>query len=234
MSFHIAAEEGAIAECVLLPGDPLRAKYIAETFFTDSACYSTVRNMLGYTGFYKGNRVSVQSTGMGMPSLSIYSTELIEAYGAKKLIRVGSCGTISEKLDIGNLLIVSGADTDSGMNIDRFSHYQVAPVASFSLLNKAYKISEEREYKTIIGKVFTSDQFYDFNSDEKIKTAASLGALAVDMETAELYTLSLMKNIEALSILTVSDSMITGENLSSLEHQEIFDKMIDLALSVLF
>ncbi len=234
MSIHIAAEEGAIAECVLLPGDPLRAKHIAETFFTDYECYSTTRNMLGYTGYYKGNRVSVQSTGMGMPSFSIYATELIEAYGAKKLIRVGSCGAISEKLELRDLLVVSAADTDSGMNIDRFNHYQVAPVASFSLLNKAFEVSQKRDYKAVVGKVFTSDQFYDFHLAEKIKTAASLGALAVDMETAELYTLSLMKNIEALSILTVSDSMITGENLSAIERQESFDEMIDLALSVLF
>ncbi len=234
MSVHIAAEKGAIAECVLLPGDPLRAKHIAETFFNDYACYSTTRNMLGYTGYYKGNRVSVQSTGMGMPSFSIYATELIEEYGAKRLVRVGSCGTISDRLDLRDLLIVDAADTDSGMNIDRFGNYHVAPIASFALLNKAYEIVKDRDYKAIVGKVFTSDQFYDPHANAKNRLAASLGALAVDMESAELYTLSLMKRVEALSILTVSDSIITGESLSAIERQESFDEMIDLALSVLF
>lgn len=234
MSIHIAAKEGEIAECVLLPGDPLRARHIAETFFSESTCYSTTRNMLGYTGLYKGKRVSVQSTGMGMPSFSIYSTELIKSYGVKRLIRVGSCGTISEKLNLKDLLIVNGADTDSGMNIDRFGHYQVAPVPSFSLLARAYEIAKEKDYKAIVGKVFTSDQFYDIHSDEKNKVASSLGAIAVDMETAELYTKALIENVDALSILTVSDSMITGESLSSIERQEHFDEMVDLALSVLF
>lgn len=234
MSLHIGAKDGENAERVLLPGDPLRAEHIAKTFLTDSFCYTTTRSMFGFTGYYKGERVSVQATGMGMPSFSIYASELIDSYNVKELIRVGSCGTISEDLKLRDVLIVNAADTDSGMNIDRFSHYQYAPTASFKLLSKAYNEATRCGYSAKVGKAFTSDQFYDLHAKEKMELASSLGVLGVDMETAELYTLSALKNVDALALLTVSDSILTGENLPALERQERFDEMVELALAVFF
>jgi len=234
MSIHIVAEQRSVAESVLLPGDPLRAKHIAETYLSDVVCYNEIRGMYGYTGYWKGNRVSVQGTGMGMPSFSIYAHELIDTFKVKRLIRVGTCGTLDEKLRLRDILIALGADTDSGMNPSRFGLYQHAATASFSLLQKAYAHALSAKIGFKVGNVFTSDQFYDMQGDAKAKIARSLGTLAVDMESCELYTLAHLKGVEALTLLSVSDSILTGEQVPPKERQNTFNAMIVLALETLF
>jgi purine-nucleoside phosphorylase len=234
MSIHIVAKEGSVAESVLLPGDPLRAKHIAETYLSDVFCYNEIRGMYGYTGYWKGNRVSVQGTGMGMPSFSIYAHELIDTYKVKRLIRVGTCGSLDEKLRLRDILIAQGADTDSGMNKSRFGLYQHAPTASFSLLLKAYTHALSAKVGFKVGNVYTCDQFYDLQGDTKVELARSLGTLAVDMETCELYTLAHLAGVDALTLLSVSDSILTGEQVPSKERQNTFNAMIDLALETLF
>jgi purine-nucleoside phosphorylase len=234
MGIHIGAKEGSIASCVLLSGDPLRAHHIAKTFFSDSFCYNEIRGMYGYTGYWNGHRVSVQGTGMGMPSFSIYAHELIEEYGVKKLIRVGTCGSLSEKVKLRSIVIAQAADTDNSMNRSRFGSYSFAPCASFSLMQRAWALALEKKMETTIGNVFTSDQFYDDKIKEKLAIAKSLGSLAIEMETCELYTLAAIKNIEALSLLTVSDSLLTGELIPPLERQVAFNEMVTLALETFF
>ena len=234
MSIHIAAKEGSIADTVLLPGDPLRAKHIAQTYLTDAVCYNEIRGMYGFTGYWQGNRVSVQGTGMGMSSFSIYAQELIDTYKVKRLVRIGTCGTLNEMLRLKDVLIVQAADSDSGMNPSRFGSYQHAPTASFSLLRKAYQHAVARSMAFTVGNVFTTDQFYDLKHTEKQAIARSLGTLAVDMETCELYTLAHLNQIESLTLLTVSDSLLTGEQVPSLERQSSFTAMVDLALATLF
>lgn len=234
MGIHIEAKDGSIAECVLLSGDPLRAKHIAQTFFSDSFCYNEIRGMYGYTGYWNGHRVSVQGTGMGMPSFSIYAHELIEGYGVKKLIRVGTCGTICENANLRSIVIAQAADTDSGMNRSRFDSYSFAPCASFSLLQRAWDLAMEKKLDAVVGNVFTSDQFYDGKIEEKVAIAQSLGALAVEMETCELYTLAALKKVKALSLLTVSDSLLTMEQVPPLERQVAFNEMVTLALETFF
>ncbi len=235
MSIHIGAPENSIAEAVLLPGDPLRAQHIAQTFLTDVQLYNEVRGMYGYTGNWNGHRVSVQGTGMGMPSFSIYANELIDSYGVRRMVRIGTCGSINPSLKIKDILIAQAADTDSGMNRDRFGQrFDFAPVASFDLLMKAYNLAMVHHLPAVVGSVFTSDQFYDLHGDEKMAIAKSVGALGVDMETAELYTLAALKSVKALTIMTVSDSLVTGEAVPSLERQQTFDEMVRLALFTLF
>ena len=182
MSIHIVAKEGSVAESVLLPGDPLRAKHIAETYLSDVFCYNEIRGMYGYTGYWKGNRVSVQGTGMGMPSFSIYAHELIREYGATRLVRVGTCGTMSRDLHLRDVLLVQATDCDSGMNVSRFGSYQFAPAASFDLLRRAWQKAEELSIPVKVGNVFTSDQFYDQRGEEKMALAQRVGTPAVDME----------------------------------------------------
>jgi len=234
MSIHIVSDKNSIADTVLLPGDPLRAKHIAQTYLTDVVQYNEIRGMYGFTGLYHGQRVSVQGTGMGMPSFSIYAQELIDSYGAKRLVRVGTCGTMSESLKLKDVLIVQGADSDSGMNVSRFGTYQFAPTATFPLLMRAYENAKSMGIGYAVGNVLTSDQFYDMKGDEKKAIAQSVGTMAVDMETCELYTLARLKGIEALTLLTVSDSLLTGEQVAPKERQTTFDSMVDLALQTLF
>lgn len=234
MSIHIVAKEGSVAESVLLPGDPLRAKHIAETYLDDVTCYNEIRGMYGYTGSWQGHRVSVQGTGMGMPSFSIYAHELIETYKAKRLIRIGTCGTLTESLRLRDVLIAQGSDTDSGMNLSRFGLYQHSATASFSLLHKAYTHAKEAGIGFAVGNVFTSDQFYDLKGKEKFALAQSLGTMAVDMESCELYTLARLKGVEALTLLSVSDSLLSGEQVPSEQRQNTFNVMVDLALQTLF
>lgn len=234
MSIHIVSDKNSIADTVLLPGDPLRAKHIAQTYLTDVVQYNEIRGMYGFTGLYHGQRVSVQGTGMGMPSFSIYAQELIDSYGAKRLVRVGTCGTMSESLKLKDVLIVQGADSDSGMNVSRFGTYQFAPTATFPLLMRAYENAKSMGIGYAVGNVFTSDQFYDMKGDEKKAIAQSVGTMAIDMETCELYTLAHLKGIEALTLLTVSDSLLTGEQVAPKERQTTFDSMVDLALQTLF
>lgn len=234
MSIHIVTDKSLVAPDLLLPGDPLRAEHIAKTFLTDVVHYNTIRGMHGFTGTWNGNRVSVQGTGMGMPSFSIYAHELIDTYGAKRLVRVGTCGTMSEELNLRDVLIAQASDCDSGMNPSRFGLYQFAPTATYELLEKAVQTAKQLKKKAVVGTVFTTDQFYDEKGAEKNALAVKAGALAVEMESAELYTLARLKRIQALTLLTVSDSLLTGEQVPPQDRQNTFNSMIELALHTLF
>lgn len=229
---HNTADRGVIAEKVLLPGDPLRAKFIAENFLQDSVCYNQVRGMYGYTGTYKGERISVQGTGMGMPSMHIYASELIREYGAKKLIRVGTCGSLREGIELKDVVIAMASTTDSGMNRDRFGNISFAPTASFTLLKEAWEKAQELQVKAVVSNIFTSDKFYDDRGKEKNDLLASYGVAAVDMETCELYTLALKYGVDALTMLTVSDNLLTGEKCTAEERQTAFQDMIRIALEI--
>jgi purine-nucleoside phosphorylase len=229
MSVHIEAKQGEISETILLPGDPLRAKYIAETFLDNPERYNNVRGMLGFTGTYKGKRISVQGTGMGIPSISIYAHELMDHYHAKNLIRVGTCGAYHKDIHVRDIILAMSASTDSAVNKVRFGAIDFAPTANFELLKRAYDISQERKMKVHVGNIFTSDTFY--NEDKNlVPLLASYGTLAVEMETAALYTLAAKFDAKALSILTVSDHLITGEETTSEERQLTFNQMIEMAL----
>lgn len=229
MSVHIGAKENEIAETILLPGDPLRAKYIAENFLDDAVCYNEVRNMLGFTGTYKGQRVSVQGTGMGIPSISIYINELMQSYNVQNLIRVGTCGAIQKDVKVRDVIISMSASTDSQMNRKIFGgHLDYAPTANFELLKKAYDAGVEKGLNLRVGNVFSADQFYDADADHE--KWAQYGILAVEMETAALYTLAAKYGRKALSILTVSDHILTGEETSAEERQTTFNDMIEVAL----
>lgn len=231
MSIHIGAKDGEIAETILLPGDPLRAKFIAESMLEDVITYNEVRGMYGFTGTYKGKKVSVQGTGMGLPSISIYVDELINSYGVKNLIRVGTCGSLQEDVKIRDVILAMSASTDSSINKIRFNGRDYAPTASFELLKRAYDIAEERDISVKVGNIFTSDTFYH-DDPNAWKIWAKFGALAVEMETAALYTLAAKYHVNALTLLTVSDSLITGEETTSQERQETFTKMIEIALDL--
>ncbi|MDR1836377.1 MAG: purine-nucleoside phosphorylase [Treponema sp.] len=229
MSIHIGAKEGEIAEAVLLPGDPLRAKFVAESFLKDAALYTDVRNMLGFTGDYKGKRVSVQGTGMGIPSISIYVNELFRDYGVKRAIRIGTAGSINKDVKIRDIVLAVSACTDSGANNIRFGGRNYAPAASFPLLRTAWDIAAARGWQAKAGPVVSSDIFYS-EDDEEWKLWARFGCLAVEMECAELYTLAAKYGREALGILTVSDSIITGECTSAEERKTSFTRMMEVAL----
>jgi len=232
MSIHIGAEVGQIASTVLLPGDPLRAKYIADNFLTDSICYNQVRSMYGYTGIYKGKRVSIQGTGMGIPSISIYVHELINQYQAKNFIRIGSCGAMQPEIKIRDIILAMSASTDSNINKIRFQGMDYTPTANFQLLKKADKVASEKGISVKVGSVLTTDSFYH-DEPESWKHWASYGILAVEMETAALYTLAAKFKVRALSILTVSDSLVTKEETSSEEREKSFNQMIELALELI-
>ncbi len=229
MSIHIEAKQGEIAETILLPGDPLRAKYIAETFLEDVTCYNNVRGMLGFTGTYKGHRISVQGTGMGIPSIGIYVTELIQSYGVKNLIRVGTCGAIQEDVKVRDVIIAQSTCTDSNMNRLTFPGFDFAPIANFDLLKKAYDVGVEKGLAIRVGNVLTADMFYRENMD-MYKKLASYGVLAVEMETTALYTIASKFGVNALTVLTVSDHIFTGEETTSEERQTTFNDMIVVAL----
>ena len=230
MSIHIGAPEGAIASKVLLPGDPLRAKYIAENFLENAEIYNEVRGMYGYTGTYKGERISVQGTGMGMPSHSIYVHELINFYNAETLIRIGSCGSIQESVKVRDIVLAMSASTNSAMISSRFSsNLQFAPTADWDLLKTAANTAEELELDIKTGNIISSDTFYEENPDIW-KEWAEYGVLAVEMEAAALYTLAARFNVKALCMLTVSDSLVTGEATTSEERQNTFTQMMELAL----
>ncbi|WP_349410131.1 purine-nucleoside phosphorylase [Pseudalkalibacillus sp. SCS-8] len=229
MSIHIGANKGDIAETILLPGDPLRAKYIAETFLEDVTCYNEVRGMLGFTGTYKGKRISVQGTGMGVPSISIYAHELIDSYGVKNLIRVGTCGAYQKDVKVRDVILAMSASTDSSTNRHRFGGIDFAPTANFDLLHDAYGKAVERGLEVKVGNVFTSDTFYNDTMD-LAKQLADYQVLAVEMETSALYTLANKFGVNALSVLTVSDHVFTGESTSSEERQKTFNDMIEVAL----
>ncbi|MFD1033023.1 purine-nucleoside phosphorylase [Metaplanococcus flavidus] len=228
MSVHINAQKGEIADTILLPGDPLRAKYIAETFLEDVTLYNEVRNMFGYTGTYKGKRISVQGTGMGVPSISIYTTELMQEYDVKKLIRVGTCGSIHKDVKVRDVILAQSASTDSNMNSIIFGNVTFAPTADFNLLLKAYNAGVEKGLNLRVGNVFTEDVFYNDHAEHE--KWAQYGVLALEMESSALYTLAAKFGAQALSILTVSDHLLTGEVTTAEERQTTFNDMIVVAL----
>ena len=229
MSVHIAAKNGEIADTVLLPGDPKRAKWIAENFLENAVCYTDIRGMLGFTGTYKGKRISVQGTGMGIPSMSIYITELMKDYGVKTLIRVGSAGSYQEEVKIRDIVVALSTSTDSNINNRRFKGASFAPTVNFDLLSKVLKTTEEKNIKIKAGNILTSDEFYN-DDPSYFKKWAEFGVLAVEMETAALYTLASKYKAKALSILTISDSLVSPEITSSEEREKTFNEMIELAL----
>ncbi|QPC46605.1 purine-nucleoside phosphorylase [Mangrovibacillus cuniculi] len=228
MSVHIGAKKGDIAETILLPGDPLRAKYIAENFLEDVTCYNEVRNMFGYTGTYKGHRISVQGTGMGVPSISIYVNELIQEYDVKNLIRVGTCGAIQKDVKVRDVILAMTSSTDSQMNRMTFGGVDYAPTADFELLKAAYDEGTKKGLSLKVGSVFTADHFYNDNSE--LEKWAKYGILAIEMETTALYTIASKFGRKALSVLTVSDHILTGEETSAEERQTTFNDMIVVAL----
>ncbi len=230
MSTHIGAKPGDIAERVLMPGDPLRAKWIADNFLEGAECYSTVRNMFGFTGTYKGVRVSVQGSGMGMPSASIYAHELINEYGVKTLIRVGSCGALAESLNLRDVVAAIGSSTDSNMNRMRFDGLvDYAPVCDFGLLRKAVETAEARGIDMRVGPVLAADAFYTDRPD-LYDALADYGVLAVEMESAALYTIAARYGARALPILTVSDHIKRGEATTAQEREQTFSQMVEIAL----
>lgn len=232
MSVHIAAKKGDIAETILLPGDPLRAKHVAETFLEEVICYNEVRGMLGYTGYYNGKRVSVQGTGMGIPSISIYVNELIREYDVKNLIRIGTAGSFQETIKVKDIVLALAASTNSAVNWNKFHGSDFAPTANFELLLKAYQIANELKLSVKTGNVLSSDEFYDDEPDS-YKRWAQYGVLCVEMETAALYTIAAKYRANALAILTISDSLVTQEAASAEERQNSFNDMVKIALGTL-
>ncbi|MBU1220284.1 purine-nucleoside phosphorylase [Myxococcota bacterium] len=229
-ALHIEASPDQIAPFVMLPGDPLRAKHIAETFFENPNCYNQIRNMFGFTGNWQGQRVSVQGTGMGIPSMSIYVNELIRFYNAKTLIRVGTCGSIHPDLKCGDIILAQGGCSDGNINNHTFSGMNFAPIADFDLLRKAARKAEELNLHFKTGNVLSSDVFYNDNKDF-YRIWADHNVLGIEMETAGLYTIAAKHKVRALSILTVSDNILTGELSTPTERQTSFTTMVHLALS---
>ena len=229
MSTHIGASPDQIAPYVLMPGDPYRARWIAETFLEDPVQYNDVRGMLGYTGSYKGVRISTQGSGMGQPSIGIYAHELFAEYDVQAIIRVGTCGGLSEAVTVRDVVLGVAASTDSAMNRPRFGDVTFAPAADFELARIAADVAQERLLPMVAGGLFSSDQFYNPNTTIA-KTLAGYGVLGVEMEAAALYTLAAQFSRRALAICTVSDHLITGEETSAQERQESFDDMVVMAL----
>lgn len=231
MSVHIEAKKGEIAETILLPGDPLRAKWIAKTFFDNPKRFNNVRGMLGYTGTYQGKPISTMGTGMGVPSISIYAHELITEYDVKNLIRVGSAGSYQEDVKLRDIVLAMAASSTSGINELRFGGADYAPTADFGLFQKAVDVAKAKNIPLKAGNVLTSDEFYadDFESYRKW---SKFRILCVEMETAGLYTVAAKHNVNALSILTISDSLVTGERTTALERETTFKEMIEIALDL--
>ena len=229
---HISAEKGDFAPSILLPGDPLRAKHIADNFLDDVTQVNEVRNMLGFTGVYDGVPVSVMGTGMGIPSASIYAAELITEYGVERLIRVGSCGGILPSVKIRDVILAIGACTDSGVNRVRYGGYDFSATADYQLLRAAADAAEARGVEVKVGNVHSADLFYNPDADAFNRMEA-MGVLAVEMEAAGLYGVAAEKGGRALTIATVSDHVRTGEATSSEERQQTFDEMVMIALEAI-
>ncbi|MBJ6762997.1 purine-nucleoside phosphorylase [Myxococcaceae bacterium JPH2] len=228
---HISAAPGDFADVVLMPGDPLRARYIAERFFENARNVTSVRNMLGYTGTYQGRKLSVLGHGMGVPSISIYATELIKEFGARVLIRVGSCGALRQDVQVRDVIVALGAGTDSKVNRMRLMDHDFPAVADFELARKAVDAARKRSRSVRVGSVFTSDLFY--HPQPALNDALErMGILAVEMEVAGLYGVAAEFGARALGLLTVSDHLRTGAKLTAEERQTTFDEMIELALDV--
>lgn len=231
MSLHIGAQPKEIAATVLISGDPLRARFIAESMLTEVHCYNEVRGMLGFTGFYEGKRVSVQGTGMGIPSTAIYLHELIHEYGVKKIIRIGTCGAIQPELELGQLILAEAAYTDSATNLHYFNGMDSAPKATASLLKLAQDAAERLHIPALQGPVFSTDMFYTEEANRWDKWIKQ-GVLAVEMETSILYTLAARNNIEALSVLSVSDNIITQKLTTAQEREHAGQDLMKLVLEI--
>ncbi len=227
---HISAAPGDFAETVLLPGDPLRAEYIADNFLSEARRVTAVRNMLGFTGTYRDQEISVMGTGMGIPSASIYATELIQSYEVKKLIRIGSCGALQHKLELRDVVIAMGASTDSGVNRVRYGGHDFAAIADYGLLRAAVDAAEAKGKTVHVGNIYTSDLFYHPDDDARIEFNQRMGVLAVEMETAGLYGLAAEYGARALALMTVSDHVLTQQATSAEERQTTFNEMVEIAL----
>jgi purine-nucleoside phosphorylase len=228
-SKHLNAASGDFAGTVLMPGDPLRAQYIADTYLENTRRVSDVRNMWGFTGEYKGTPVSVQAHGMGIPSASIYCTELLTEYDVKRIIRVGSCGTTHPKVKLRDVIIAMGASTDSGVNRMRFGGYDLAALATFSLVQNAVAAAEANNVNYHVGNIFSADLFYTPDTD-MFETMAKYDVLGIEMEAAGMFPIAAENGAEALAICTVSDDIRTGDALSTEERATTFDEMILVAL----
>ncbi len=226
---HMNAAPGDFAETVLMPGDPLRAKYIAETYLEDARRVTDVRNMWGFTGSYKGAPVSIMAHGMGIPSVSIYCTELVTDYGVKRVIRVGSCGTSHPDVKLRDIIIAMGASTDSNCNRMRFGGYDYAAIATYDLVEKAVAAAKQNKVRYHVGNIFSADLFYTPDPD-MFQTMAKYNVYGVEMEAAGIYAIAAEHDVEALAICTVSDDIVTGDALSTDERQTTFDEMILVAL----
>jgi len=231
MSIHISARAGEIAPTVLLPGDPLRAKNIANSLLEDVLCFNKVRGMLGFTGNYEGKRISVMGSGMGIPSMSIYVNELIKEYGVQTIIRVGTCGAFQAGQQIGDMVLAMAASTDSYTNKLQFNGMDYAPAADFDLLLKAYQAAQRRGIKVQVGSIFSGDTFY-FDDPDWWKIWAEHNTLVCDMETSGLYTLAAKSNVKALAILTISDSLVTQEDAPAELREKGFSTMAEIALEI--
>ncbi|NOJ04163.1 purine-nucleoside phosphorylase [Vibrio splendidus] len=229
MTVHIAGTAEDFASTVIMPGDPLRAKYIAETYLEDSKLVTDIRNMLGYTGYYKGQRISVMGHGMGVPSMVLYGHELINDFGVKRIIRIGSVGATQKDVMMRDVILAQAAGTDSPTNAKRSNGYHMATSATFELLHNAYVSAKEKNIDVKVGNVFTGDLYYDPDED-LIPALERFGVLGIDMEVAGLYGLAQQFGIESLAILTVSDHCITGEETTAEERQLSFNNMIEIAL----
>lgn len=233
MTIHIGAEPGDIAETVLMPGDPYRAKWAAETFLQDVRQVNAVRGMLGFTGTWQGNPVTIHGSGMGMPSLSIYANELIRDYGAKTLIRIGSCGGMAAHVGIRDVVLAMTASTMSTPSSGIFKELNYAPCADWSLLLAAAVAAQAKGVRTHVGGIYSSDTFYDERPDLNEQMTRH-GVLAVEMEAAELYTVAARHGCRALAVLTVSDHLGTGEALPSGDRERSFGEMVEIALAAAF
>ncbi|MFQ6551500.1 purine-nucleoside phosphorylase [Aestuariibius insulae] len=229
MTVHIGAEPGDIADIVLMPGDPLRAKWAAETFLEDAVCYNKVRGMLGFTGTWNGHRISIQGSGMGMPSLSIYANELIRDFDVKTLIRIGSAGAMQKDVAIRDVVLAMTATTVSSPSRGILKELNFAPCANWELLHAAWNVAQTRSVKTHVGGIYSSDVFYDERPDLNEQMTRH-GILAVEMEAAELYTLAARYGRRALAVLTISDHLLTGDVLPAEERERSFGDMVEIAL----
>ena len=231
MSFHIAAKPNEIAKTVLISGDPLRIKHMAETFLEDAFCFNEIRGMLGYTGFYKGKKVSMLGTGMGIPTTSLFIHELAVNYNVENIIRVGTMGAMVKDLEIGHLVLAMSASSDSNVNRVTFNGLDYAPTANFELLNSAFIETQNQNLPTTVGSIFSTDIFYG-PDENRWDTWIEHGILGVEMETSAIYTLAAKHNIKALSILSVSDNIVTGASALPEKRETNFKDMFKVALEI--
>ncbi|MEY3447977.1 MAG: hypothetical protein RLZZ14_501 [Actinomycetota bacterium] len=229
MSLHIAAKPGEVAERILLPGDPLRAKWVAENFLTAPVQYNSVRNMFGYTGTYKGERVSVQGSGMGIPSISIYVHELFTEYNVQRAIRIGTCGAIQDETKVGDLILALSASTDSAVNRRATNGLDFAPHCDFHLLKSAYEVA--KKFRVHVGGVSSMDQFYD--TTDALAKLREYNVLALEMEASALYTLAARFKRQALAVLTVSDHVISHEAMDATARERTLKEMVEVGLEAL-